>query len=69
METELLNEICQLIVRIGKYRLAWIGFAMPDSAKRVCPVAQAGFEDGYLNSLKIKYLKRDRDYWHINCFF
>ncbi len=55
METEILNEICQLIVKIGKYRLAWIGFAMQDCAKRVCPLAQAGFEDGYLEGVNITW--------------
>ncbi|UCD80270.1 MAG: sigma 54-interacting transcriptional regulator [Desulfobacterales bacterium] len=50
-ERELLNKICNLIVQVGKYRLAWIGFAMQDSDKRVCPVAQAGFEDGYFENV------------------
>jgi PAS domain S-box-containing protein len=54
-ESELLNEICHLIVGIGGYRLTWVGFAEQDEAKTVRPVAQRGYEDGYLDTVKITW--------------
>ena len=54
-ESRLLHEICQIIVEVGEYRLAWVGFAEQDEAKTVRPVAQVGFEDGYLETLDITW--------------
>jgi PAS domain S-box-containing protein len=54
-ESELLKNICQNLIDIGGYRLAWVGFAEQDKAKTVRPVAQAGFEEGYLKSAKITW--------------
>lgn len=54
-EAGLLDEICRTIVEIGGYRLAWIGFAEYDNARSVKPIAQYGFEDGYLSSLRISW--------------
>ena len=59
-ETALLHEICRLIVEVGGYRLAWIGFAEQDEGKSVRPVAQAGFEDGYLETLGITWADTER---------
>lgn len=47
-EAALLEGIGRLLVEEGGYRLAWVGFAEQDAAKTVRPVAQAGFEGGYL---------------------
>ena len=54
-EPHLLHEICRIIVDIGGYRLAWVGFARQDEAKTVQPVAQAGYEEGYLDKLNITW--------------
>lgn len=54
-EEELLNEVCSIMVGIGGYRLAWIGYAQNDADKTVLPVAQAGFEDGYLDTLQLSW--------------
>ncbi len=54
-EMELLSEICRIVVDIGGYRMAWVGYAEDDEAKTVRPVAQAGFEEGYLDSLNISW--------------
>lgn len=51
-EAELLNEICRIIVEVGGYRLAWVGFARADEEKTVQPMARQGFEDGYMQSLR-----------------
>ncbi len=47
-ESELLQEICRLIVEIGGYRFAWVGVKEPGKDKRVRPVAHAGYNAGYL---------------------
>ncbi|MBC7347542.1 MAG: GAF domain-containing protein, partial [Clostridia bacterium] len=54
-EATLLKEICCLLVQDGGYRLAWVGFAEQDGAKTVRPVAQAGFEEGYLETVTITW--------------
>lgn len=54
-EMALLNRVCHIVTDIGGYRLAWVGFAEQDEAKTVRPVAQAGFEEGYLETLRITW--------------
>ena len=54
-ELELLQKICQTTVESGGYRLAWVGFAEQDEAKTVRPVAQAGYEAGYLETLSLTW--------------
>ncbi|HBN09431.1 MAG TPA: hypothetical protein DD435_12545 [Cyanobacteria bacterium UBA8530] len=58
-EAVLLSEICRAIVSVGGYRMAWIGFAEQDEAKKVKPVAQAGYEEGYLEKLGIVWSEDD----------
>ncbi|MBH8565226.1 response regulator [Nostoc sp. CENA67] len=55
VESDLLENICQILVNIGGYRLAWVGFAENDAQKNIRPVAQAGYEDGYLQSLNFTW--------------
>ena len=59
-EASLLEAICQHIVAIGGYRLAWVGIAEQDAAQSVRPLAQAGFEEGYLAQLKITWADSER---------
>ncbi|BAY24171.1 multi-component transcriptional regulator, winged helix family protein [Calothrix sp. NIES-2100] len=54
-ELDLLHRICQMIVEVGGYRLAWVGFAENDGEKTIRPIAQAGYEDGYLQSLNLTW--------------
>jgi PAS domain S-box-containing protein len=54
-ESSFLEEICRLVVEVGGYRLAWVGFALEDESRTVLPVAQAGFEEGYLQTVKITW--------------
>lgn len=54
-ETDLLDTICRTIVEEGGYRLAWVGFAEEDEARTVRPVAQFGFDEGYLDTLRISW--------------
>lgn len=54
-ELSLMNEICEIIVNDGGYKMAWIGFAEQDDEKNVRPIAQAGFEDGYLETANMSW--------------
>ena len=59
-EVDLLHEVCTTIVEVGGYRLAWVGYAEQDEAKTVRPVAQAGFDAGYLQALGITWADTER---------
>ncbi|BBI99739.1 hypothetical protein FGKAn22_14320 [Ferrigenium kumadai] len=59
-EHKLLSEICRLIVERGGYRMAWVGFAEQDTAKTVRPVAQSGYEEGYLDSVNLTWADTER---------
>ena len=59
-EAALLQIICQIIVEHGGYRMAWVGFAEQDEARSVRPVAQAGFEKGYLDTVNITWAEAER---------
>lgn len=48
----LFNEACHHLVDVGGLRMAWIGLVDPDTL-RVKPVAQCGFDEGYLESIVI----------------
>ena len=50
---ELLQRICEKIVEY-EYRMVWIGFC-DEKMKRIIPEAQAGFEEGYLSSIRVTY--------------
>ncbi len=54
-EQQLLDEICDVIVRLGAYRFAWIGYAEPGEARKVRPMAHAGHEDGYLKEITVAW--------------
>lgn len=54
-KNELLNEICRLIVEEGGYYLAWVGMAQDDEFKSIQPVAQYGFDKGFLEKAKISW--------------
>ncbi|MEI7789142.1 MAG: GAF domain-containing protein [Chlorobiaceae bacterium] len=54
-ETVLLQQICNIITQTGGYRMAWVGYAEQDKEKRIRPVAQAGFEEGYLETLTVSW--------------
>jgi signal transduction histidine kinase/DNA-binding response OmpR family regulator/HPt (histidine-containing phosphotransfer) domain-containing protein len=59
-EGQLLNDICRLVVESGGYLMAWVGFAEQDAEKSVRPVASSGYEDGYLDGIRVSW-DGDRD--------
>jgi len=54
-ELTFLSEVCRIVVEVGGYRFAWVGFAEQDEAKSIRAVAEAGHEAGYLASLRITW--------------
>ena len=54
-EQRFLDDVCRILVDPGGYRMAWIGYALQDKGKTVQPVAVGGFEDGYLDAVKITW--------------
>ncbi len=59
-ETELLHEVCRIIVEVGGYRMAWVGYAQQDAKKRVRPVAIKGFDDGYVKLVRVTWAETGR---------
>ena len=45
-ENELLHWVCEIIVRTGGYRLAWVGYTDPNEDQRIRIVAQYGLGGG-----------------------
>ncbi|MGC8490828.1 MAG: PAS domain S-box protein, partial [Syntrophobacteraceae bacterium] len=54
-ESELLNSVCRIMVEDCGYTMGWIGFAEDDENRSVTPVAQAGFEEGYLETIRVSW--------------
>jgi PAS domain S-box-containing protein len=59
-EVELMEAVCKIVVHDCGHAMVWIGFAENDDAKSVRPVASAGFEDGYLETLELTWADTDR---------
>ncbi len=51
---EVLKIICQSVVDILGYRMTWVGL-VEEGTFDVKPVAEAGFEKGYLSSIKVRW--------------
>lgn len=54
-EADLLREVCGLIVEVGGYLCAWIGYASDDAERRVIPVAEEGVEPEFLQALNLSW--------------
>ena len=54
-EYELLRSVCRILVEVGGLRMAWVGYREFDEDKTVRPVAQAGYEAGYLGRINITW--------------
>ncbi|RPJ57796.1 MAG: PAS domain S-box protein [Acidobacteria bacterium] len=52
-EQQLMNELCRIIVEVGNYRFAWVGFAQTDAQRTVRPVSHYGSHADYLESARI----------------
>ncbi len=54
-ELRLLDTICRMLTDRGGYIFAWVGYALDDERKSIKPVAQYGFDSGYLDTLKLTW--------------
>jgi len=54
-ERSLVQTICSILKVEGGYRMAWVGYAERAEPYRVLPIASAGFEDGYLDTIAVTW--------------
>lgn len=59
-ESDLLDEVCRIIVTDCGHARVWIGMADDDGKKSVRPVAQAGFDPEYLDGLDITWSHEEK---------
>ncbi len=59
-ESDLLEEICRIIIEVGGYRLCWVGYREDDEARTVRPVAQGGYEEGYVRKVNVTWAESER---------
>ena len=52
-EMELLTEFCRIVVEVGGYRMAWVGYTEQGAEQTVSPVAWHGLDEGYLDGVEI----------------
>jgi PAS domain S-box-containing protein len=56
-ESELLRRTCEVIVEVGGYSMAWIGFAEDDREQTIHLAAHAEHEDAYIRQAGINWAK------------
>jgi diguanylate cyclase (GGDEF)-like protein/PAS domain S-box-containing protein len=59
-EIQLLQAMCQVVIEVGGFRMAWVGYKVDDEQKSVRVIAQAGFEQGYLEHAAISWGENER---------
>ncbi|MGO9993074.1 MAG: EAL domain-containing protein [Steroidobacteraceae bacterium] len=59
-ESKLLDLVCSALVDLGGYHMAWVGFAEHDERRSVRPVAQSGYDDGYLDLVAVTWSDVER---------
>jgi len=60
-EAALLQQVCNIINEDCGYAMVWTGFAEDDTEKTVKPVAHAGFEESYLETLRLTWGDSERN--------
>jgi PAS domain S-box-containing protein len=55
-----LEEVCRIITEECGHTMVWIGFAEQDEGKSVRVMAHAGFDGGYLETLKLTWADSER---------
>ncbi len=59
-ELPYLQAVCNIIVEDCGHAMVWIGYAEQDEARSIRPVAYAGFEEGYLETLRLTWADTER---------
>ena len=61
-ESALLGDVCNILVDVGGYPMAWVGYAEQDEESRVCPVSKAGDDGGYLEAVNFSWMENKKDH-------
>ncbi|MBI5546236.1 MAG: PAS domain S-box protein, partial [Deltaproteobacteria bacterium] len=59
-EAGFLDTICRIVLEDCGHALVWVGYAEEDEGKTIRPVAHAGFEEGYLETLGLTWADTER---------
>ena len=59
-ENELLQSVCQILVDVGGLRMVWIGYRQFDQENSIRPVAIAGYDEGYVETVKGTWADSER---------
>jgi PAS domain S-box-containing protein len=59
-ELPYLQAVCRIIVEDCGHAMVWVGYAEQDEGRTVRPVASAGFQEGYLDTLQITWADTER---------
>jgi PAS domain S-box-containing protein len=60
-EKELLRNCCRIMVEIGGYRMAWVGFADEGPGKPIVTVAHYGSDEGFLDSINLTWAETEHE--------
>lgn len=53
-EVQLLEELCKLIVQVGGYEMAWVGYSQHNAEKTITPIAHYG-DFSHLKNIKLSW--------------
>ncbi len=59
-EDELLQAICQVIVKPHGYLLAWVGYVQHDAEKSIKIMASADHDEGYVDTMQLTWAEEER---------
>ncbi|MHB8495632.1 MAG: PAS domain S-box protein [Casimicrobiaceae bacterium] len=59
-EVELLQKVCDIVVGMGDYPLAWVGYAENDPGKSVTAMAHAGGKEEFIESARATWAESER---------
>lgn len=57
-ELKLLKDVCELIVKVGGYQMAWVGYSIDDADKTIKPIAHFRGE-AYLKGITLSWADND----------
>lgn len=59
-EQTLMDDICRILIDIGGYMFAWVGYAQSDATQSIRPVAFCGSEHGFLDIVDLTWATDER---------
>ncbi|MFM9913551.1 MAG: GAF domain-containing protein, partial [Methylophilaceae bacterium] len=58
-EDVLLQDICRIIVEVGGYRMAWVGYTQHDEYKSILPVVRYGQAGNFIEQAKLSWSEHE----------